>query len=161
MCDDLISWFRYHPQLTERFEYFYFPTANISVRSEVFTSIGAFDENMRYGEDVALCLKAQHKGYKLYFKPKAKVYHINRISFKDIFKHINEWAIGSLLLTQRKLYPPREKGQITTIKYFGQICKKSKKLNVLFLFPFFCIMRLYFHIIVKTQIVKYLKKGII
>jgi len=46
------------------------------VRSEVFSSIGMFDEDyFMYGEDADLCLRAKKGGIRLLYAPEAKAFH--------------------------------------------------------------------------------------
>lgn len=46
------------------------------IRREVFESVGFFDTDyFAYMEDVDFSLRAQLKGFKAYFEPKAKIYH--------------------------------------------------------------------------------------
>lgn len=48
------------------------------VKKEVFKKIGFFDENyFLYLEDVDFCQRAKKAGFKIFYEPKAKLWHIN------------------------------------------------------------------------------------
>lgn len=48
-------------------------------KREVFNKVGLFDgDYFAYFEDVDLCLRAQLKGFKGWYEPKAKIYHIHK-----------------------------------------------------------------------------------
>lgn len=51
------------------------PTMNIAIKKDVFKSIGNFDENFSYGEDVDLCWRALDAGFKIRYLKHAIVYH--------------------------------------------------------------------------------------
>lgn len=92
MCDDFCSWYLNHPKLKPRLEDSYLPTANLSVARAVFEKTGGFDEALRFGEDYMFCQKVTKSGYRIYFEPRAVLYHINRASFKHFMQHAREWA---------------------------------------------------------------------
>lgn len=51
--------------------------AGLMCRREVFGRIHGFDENFfMYFEDVDFCLRAKKAGWKVYFLPQAKIYHL-------------------------------------------------------------------------------------
>lgn len=52
------------------------PTANFAIVRSVFDQVGGFQGNLFAG-DTELCLRLRDKGYKLFFNPDAKVYHIH------------------------------------------------------------------------------------
>jgi glycosyltransferase involved in cell wall biosynthesis len=92
LCDDFCSWYQNHPRLRPRLEESYLPTANLSVAREVLETADGFDETFRFGEDYMFCQKVRDAGYRIYFEPRAVVYHINRASFAQFMKHAREWA---------------------------------------------------------------------
>ncbi|TSC85389.1 MAG: Uncharacterized protein G01um10147_1165 [Microgenomates group bacterium Gr01-1014_7] len=48
-------------------------------KRSVFNKIGLFDEDyFAYFEDVDLCLRAQFQGFKGWYEPRAKIYHIHK-----------------------------------------------------------------------------------
>lgn len=100
-CDDFASWFNNHPGAAPRLEYFCLPTANLSIKREVFNAVGYFDEELRFGEDLAFCLKALDNKFGIYFDPSASVQHINRTRLKDIISHQKDWGTGDLMLYKK------------------------------------------------------------
>ena len=96
ICDDFCSWYLNNPGLKARYEERYLPTANLSVSKCIIDKLGGFNKSLRFGEDVDFCNRARSLGYKIYFEPKAKLYHINRTSFLSFINHAKQWAsIGS------------------------------------------------------------------
>lgn len=50
--------------------------ACVLIKTETLRQIGLFDEGFfLYGEDLDLCIRAVNAGWKLYFQPKAKIWH--------------------------------------------------------------------------------------
>ena len=45
----------------------YLPTANLAVNREALTSVGGFREELRFGEDVDLCLRLAAQGHRLFY----------------------------------------------------------------------------------------------
>lgn len=56
----------------------YFGCLNLSIRRSCLDEIGPFDERLRTGEDIDLCLRGIHSRWELYFNPRARVEHWNR-----------------------------------------------------------------------------------
>lgn len=46
----------------------------------------------RFGEDYMFCKKVRAAGYRIFFEPRAVLYHVNRTSFAGFMKHAREWA---------------------------------------------------------------------
>lgn len=93
-CDDYSSWYHYHPKMDVRENAIFLPTANLSVAREVFSIVGGFDENLRYGEDLAFCMKLRDANIRVCFDPSAKLKHVNRTSIADLFMHAVNWGMG-------------------------------------------------------------------
>lgn len=53
----------------------YLPALNLSGGRDVFTSLGGFDEALRFGEDLDLTLRARRLGTRLVFRPEVTVWH--------------------------------------------------------------------------------------
>ena len=69
----------------------YLPTINFSARKDIILRAGKFDEAFTKpaGEDVDLSIKIGLLGHKLYFEPKAVVYHYpERITLRAALKHL-------------------------------------------------------------------------
>lgn len=94
LCDDFCSWSLYHANLKPRWIKRMCPTANLSVRKTVFSQIGLFNEGLLFGEDFEFCHRALTEKLKIYFEPKAIVYHINRTTFSDFMVHARNWALA-------------------------------------------------------------------
>lgn len=92
LCDDFCCWNASHPKLKGRYAFSYWPTANISIRRNVFEELGGFNQELFSAEDVEFGLRVKKSGSKIYFEPAAKVRHINRDNFNDIIKRILSWA---------------------------------------------------------------------
>lgn len=60
-------------------------TMNLAVKKNVFDQIGYFDESFDYGSDVDFTRRAREKGFKIKYKPQAKIHH-NWGSFQDELK---------------------------------------------------------------------------
>lgn len=133
MCDDFCSWYHNHPELAPRLEDHHLPTANLSVDRRIFEKVGFFDETLRYGEDLIFCRNVIQNGYKIFFDPKAVLYHINRTSFGYFMKHAREWAqIG------KYTEPENHKNKVIAIKipvlviFYNIICYFSQFLKTFF-----------------------------
>ncbi|MBN1797655.1 MAG: glycosyltransferase [Spirochaetales bacterium] len=102
-CDDICSWYNSHPKLPSRYESDYLPAANMSIASDVIDMLGGFEAGMIGGEDVVLCAKIKEHGFKIYFEPKAKVYHYNRNTFRGFINHAKLWAKDELDLRRKEI----------------------------------------------------------
>jgi GT2 family glycosyltransferase len=52
-------------------------TVAVLVRAKTWLQLGGFDQQMYfYGEDVDLCVRARHMGWKVWFTPEAEFLHI-------------------------------------------------------------------------------------
>lgn len=156
VCDDLCSWYLYHPALKPKVVATYHPTANLSIAKIIINEIGMFDEEHLIAEDVLFCNKLITKGYLIYFEPKAKVQHINRTSFKSFLMHAKQWAQCDQMLKRMD----EQKGLSIQSKvlvllkylnyYFWKIakiiyyCLKSGRLYVIFFIPFIIVNKTYF-----------------
>ncbi|MCG2659549.1 MAG: glycosyltransferase [Kiritimatiellae bacterium] len=64
-----------------------FPTANLTVRKDVFKQIGGFDESMQiYGEDHDLCMRIYMAGYGIKCLTNAIVQHVHRSTLIGMMK---------------------------------------------------------------------------
>ena len=75
-------------------------------KREVFEKIGYFDEDyFMYFEDVDLCLRAQLSGFKGYFEPKAKIYHIHKGSARRVSSLVEYLQFRNMTVTVLKDFP--------------------------------------------------------
>lgn len=68
------------------------PTHNTSVEKAVFDDAGLFDEELEVLEDVEWSLRCLKKGIPLYYLPGAPVRHLDRESFKEVWKHYERFG---------------------------------------------------------------------
>lgn len=80
-----------------------FPTANFTVRKDIFNQIGAFDESIQiYGEDHDLCMRIYMAGYGIKCLTNAIVQHVHRSALIDMmeqaysFGKVHSWLLGKL-----------------------------------------------------------------
>jgi cellulose synthase/poly-beta-1,6-N-acetylglucosamine synthase-like glycosyltransferase len=66
----------------------FFAGANVAFRSVALSQIGPYDENCSSGEDQDVCLRMANAGWELYFEPKAKVRHKNRLTLRAF---VRQW----------------------------------------------------------------------
>ena len=64
-----------------------FPTANLVIRTEVFTKVGGFDETIPiYGEDYDLCARVYKHGFRIKYIPNGIIRHIHRSTIMSTWK---------------------------------------------------------------------------
>lgn len=86
-CLDRANAFKFQPDRPSCFVD-YGPTANFSVRREVFERLGGFNESFVHGHDMEFCMRIKASGRQLFFLPEAKVYHKHgRSGLWDLIKH--------------------------------------------------------------------------
>ena len=91
VADHYASWYHHNPRLKPHYVRST-PTANLMVKKEVFETIGYFKEKIKAGEDVEFGARMEQAGYKFYSLNTAYVYHYNRTSLKDFFRHAYKWG---------------------------------------------------------------------
>ncbi len=156
MCDDFCSWYRFHPALKPRMVYKYHPTANLSISKEILDQIGLFDEKVHISEDVLFCSKLINNDYFLYFEPVAKVYHINRTTFREFMMHARQWSqVRQISSNAENKIEKRRKIflylifmnlftyviGVSKVIYYGFL---SKRLFIIFFIPFISLNKAYF-----------------
>ncbi len=62
----------------------FFAGANVALRREALRQVGSYDENCTTGEDRDICLRMADAGWELYFEPKARVGHKNRLTLRSL-----------------------------------------------------------------------------
>ncbi|MEZ5210185.1 mycofactocin biosynthesis glycosyltransferase MftF [Gordonia sp. (in: high G+C Gram-positive bacteria)] len=76
----------------------YVPSAAMVVRREGFLG---FDESLRVAEDVDLCWRTQHAGWRVYYDPVAKVRHDHRESLSELLDRHRYYGTGAAELAAR------------------------------------------------------------
>lgn len=75
-------------------------------KREVFEKVGLLDEDyFAYFEDVDLCLRAQLQGFKGWFEPRAKIYHIHKATSNKVKPLAEYWQFRNLTQTVIKDFP--------------------------------------------------------
>lgn len=77
------------------------PTCNVMYRKDVFKKVGDFLENLWPGEDVELDYRIRKKGYKIFFTPKAIVYHYRAGDFERYSKMMFNYGKVQAFLVMR------------------------------------------------------------
>ncbi|MDR7579328.1 MAG: glycosyltransferase [Armatimonadota bacterium] len=71
-----------------------FYTANLCVRREVLERVGPFDEGLRGGVDVALCVRLLRAGFRIRYEPRVVVAHVQRDSLRKAARRLFEYGTG-------------------------------------------------------------------
>lgn len=169
LCDDFCSWSLYHPGLAPRKEKRYCPTANFSIEKKIIEELGSFNEELHFGEDVALCREITKKGYSIFFEPRAKVAHMNRGSFKTFMEHARNWTKPELLLREKGVLSLPSRNLIFLLFYYivyilYKLCEPflysimAKRFGIIFLFPFIFLNKIYYCFFKIKMELKYLIK---
>ena len=87
--------------------FFYVPSCNLLVRSDVFKKINGFEEKLFVGEDVDFCWRLQDAGYQVEFRPLGTVYHKHRNEIKAFSRRRFDYGTSEPMLQQR--HPQRNK----------------------------------------------------
>lgn len=64
----------------------FFAGANVAFRREALKQVGQYDVNCFSGEDQDMCLRIARAGWDLYFEPKARVKHKNKMSLRALLR---------------------------------------------------------------------------
>jgi GT2 family glycosyltransferase len=78
-------------------------TANLLVRRAAWDSVGGFLEGVRSGGDTDFCWRLQAAGWRLGYRPAARVVHRNRESLRAFVRVMGRYAAGRAWLRRR--YP--------------------------------------------------------
>lgn len=75
-------------------------------KRQVFDKVGLFDEDyFAYFEDVDLCFRAQLQGFKGWYEPKAKIYHIHKATALRIRPMVEYLQFRNMTMTIIKDFP--------------------------------------------------------
>lgn len=110
------------------------PATALLIKKKVFKKIGLFDETMfAYGEDVDWSFRAQLLGYKLWYEPKAKIFHkgsatgeklaarLKFLQYKNYLYFVLKCFPGKLLLKNARIILIL----LVHINTFGYLCLKG------------------------------------
>jgi GT2 family glycosyltransferase len=79
-----------------------FPTANLSVRRQVFEAIGGFDETFPiYAEDYDLCARIYKAGLPIYYNKEVKVFHQHRQTLISTWRQSYGFGTGHAALLNK------------------------------------------------------------
>ncbi|MBE9098534.1 glycosyltransferase [Vacuolonema iberomarrocanum] len=81
----------------------YAPTANLGVRKSIHSTIGGFDEDLIYNQDLEYCLRTQLAGYPLHFVPDAIVEYRLKHSLRKTFIQFYRWGRYGILVYRRHI----------------------------------------------------------
>jgi GT2 family glycosyltransferase len=100
IADGYCSWFTAVPySASGRVPRLHLSTTNMSLKPEVFRTIGFFDEALATGEDVAFCRKAQRSGLLLWLQSDIVATHIDRDEPAEAERHHFRWGLHSYRLS--------------------------------------------------------------
>ena len=77
------------------------PTHNTSVEKEVFQRVGFFDEELEVLEDVEWGHRCLKQGISVYYLPGAPVRHLDRSSFRAVWRHYERFGIFAPLVRKK------------------------------------------------------------
>lgn len=96
-ADDFCNWWTSIPLSKSKFvKKLHVPTINLSIKRDVFSKIGYFKDELRYGEDSEFSNRAIKNQLKIYFKSDIMVYHFDRDSLKSFLKHNYNWGLFTI-----------------------------------------------------------------
>lgn len=71
------------------------PSANLAYETEAFDRYGEYFPDYLGSEDTILNSRMRMKGVKIYFNPRIRLIHLNRVGFKKLFRHqfmLGRWS---------------------------------------------------------------------
>lgn len=77
------------------------PTCNLSLKKEIFTEVGKFDEDFVKGQDLELNYRIVKAGYKLFYSPKVKVVHYRKQHVRHFSRQIFKWAKAKVAIIKK------------------------------------------------------------
>lgn len=94
-------------KLYKKGEYIFLGTGSGTLfKREVFDEVGHFDKDFFfYMEDADLCFRAQLAGFKGWFEPKAKIYHIRMATSSKYFKDYESLVFRNMTMMIIKNFP--------------------------------------------------------
>lgn len=90
------------------------PLCNVAYRRNIFLQLGGFREDLFPGEDLEMDVRVREKGFKIFFNPKALVFHHRPKSSKDFAKVMFAYGRAQGKMT-------RERGPFRLIHFVGLV----------------------------------------
>jgi len=129
-ADGFCSWFSAVPYGSSGpVKKLHLSTTNMSIKREVFETVGFFDKELATGEDVAFCRRAQNKNQVLWFQSDIIAIHKDRNEVQKARQHHYRFGLHSFTLSNK-----------TCGGYYGLLKKFNSKALVALLVPVFAIL---------------------
>jgi cellulose synthase/poly-beta-1,6-N-acetylglucosamine synthase-like glycosyltransferase len=99
----------------------FFAGANAAFRREALQAVGPYDENCTTGEDRDICLRMASAGWELYFEPRARVGHKNRLTLRSVLRQWFGYGVHHPYVAKKhssrglRVYRPRASGRNSAI----------------------------------------------
>lgn len=99
----------------------FFAGANVAFRREALQSVGPYDENCTTGEDRDICLRIASAGWELYFEPRARVGHKNRLTLRSVLRQWFGYGFHHPFVARKhtakglRIYRPKARGRSSAI----------------------------------------------
>ncbi len=95
---DNVAMFRYSLPFTVKEPHRLLPTLNLSIRREVYLTVGEMDKSLTCSEDIDWIARCLQKGYELFFEPRALICHYPpRSTFRAVMKH---WIVTGQYMSE-------------------------------------------------------------
>jgi GT2 family glycosyltransferase len=78
-------------------------SSNMALPTEMFRSLGGFDETFRTAEDRDLCDRMLHRGYRLIYAPEALVYHTHPLAVGGYWRRYFNYGRGAFRLHRARV----------------------------------------------------------
>lgn len=87
---------RYGLVADEAIETYHNSGCNVAYRKSPIEEVGGFNEKLVTCEDEEMDYRIRKKGYKILYRPDAKVYHYRRLTWKRFYKQAYKYAVGRI-----------------------------------------------------------------
>lgn len=95
-ADGYCSWFTAVPySRSGAMKHLHLSSTNMSIKKQVFKTVGMFDERLATGEDVAFCRKAVASGVLIWKQSDIVITHLDREYFTEAKRHHYRWGLHS------------------------------------------------------------------
>ncbi len=106
----------------ERMDKFYPRSFNMGIRHDLYDSVGGFDEQMRYGEDVDLSYRLTKAGHRATLLAGAEVCHKRRTNLRAFFRQVMHSGAARITLSRRHRGTLRIVHLLPALFTFGSMC---------------------------------------
>lgn len=99
----------------------FFAGANVAFRREALQHVGPYDEDCMTGEDRDICLRMADAGWDLYFEPRARVGHKNRLTLRSLGRQWFGYGFHHPFVARKhssrglRIYRPKARGRSSAI----------------------------------------------